>query len=84
MVGNVYTKFYIVSTLTVVVATLNVNKLKMIVGNVYSMFNSVDTNGRSSNAYCKQAKRWLEMCTLSSIVSTLTIAVAALSVNKLK
>ena len=32
MVGNVYTKFYLVSTLTVVVATLSVNKMKMIVG----------------------------------------------------
>ena len=34
MLGNVYTKFYIVSTLTVVVATLSVNKMKMIIGNV--------------------------------------------------
>ena len=50
MVGNVNTKFYIVSTLTVVVATLSVNKIKMLVGNVYSMFYSVDTNGCSSNA----------------------------------
>ena len=50
MVGNVNTKFYIVSTLTDVVATLSVNKMKMMVGNVNSMFYSVDTNGCSSNA----------------------------------
>ena len=56
MVCNVYTKFYIVLTLTVVVATLSVNKMKMMVGNVYSMFNSVDTNGCSSNYWCRQAK----------------------------
>ena len=56
MVGNVYKKFYIVSTLTVVVATLSVNKMKMMVGNVYSMFYSVDTNGCSSNSWCEQTK----------------------------
>ena len=50
MDGNVSAKFYIVSTLTAVVATLSVNKMKMVVGNVYSMFYSVDTNGCSSNA----------------------------------
>ena len=50
MVCNVYTKFYIVSTLTVVVATLSVNKMKRMVGNGYSMFYSVDTNVCSSNA----------------------------------
>ena len=50
MVGNVFTKFYIVSTLTVVVATLSANKMKMMVGNVYTTFYSVDTNGFSSNA----------------------------------
>ena len=50
MVGNVYAKFYIVSTLTVVVATLSVNKMKMMVGNGYSMFFSVDTNDYSNNA----------------------------------
>ena len=56
MVGNVNTKFYIVSALAIVVAPLSVNKIKMMVGNVYTMFYSVDTNGCSSNAYCKQAK----------------------------
>ena len=50
MVDNVYTKFYIVSTLAVAVATLSVNKMILMVGNVYSMFFSVDTNGCSSNA----------------------------------
>ena len=50
MVCNVYTKFYIVLTLTVVVATLSVNKMKMMVSNGYSMFDSVDTNGCSCNA----------------------------------
>ena len=34
MLATVYTKFYIVSTLTVVLATLSVNKMKMMVGNV--------------------------------------------------
>ena len=53
MVGNVYTKFYIVSTLTVVVAMLGVKQAKMMVGNVYTKFYSVDTNGCSSNAWCK-------------------------------
>ena len=55
MVGNEYTKFYIVSTLTVVVAMLSVNKMKMMVANVYSTFNSVETNGCSSNAKFKLA-----------------------------
>ena len=56
MVGNVYTKFYIVSTRTVVVATLSVNKMKMMVGNVNSMFYSVDTYGCSSKSLCELAK----------------------------
>ena len=38
MVGNIYTKFYILLTLTVVVATLSVNKMKMLVVNVYSLW----------------------------------------------
>ena len=32
MVDNVYIKYYIVSTITVVVATLSINKMKMVVG----------------------------------------------------
>ena len=44
------TKFYIGSRLRVVVATLSVNKMAIMVGNVYSMFYSVDTNCCSSNA----------------------------------
>ena len=55
--GNVYTKLYIVSTLTVVVGMLSVNQVNVMVGNVYTKFSSVDTNGCSSNAKCKQAKR---------------------------
>ena len=42
MVGNVYTKFYIVSTLR-----LSENKMKMMADNVYTKFYSVDTNGCS-------------------------------------
>ena len=38
IVGIVYTKFYILSTLTVVVATLSVNKMELMVGNVNSIF----------------------------------------------
>ena len=38
IVGIVYTKFYILSTLTVVVATLSVNKMELTVGNVNSIF----------------------------------------------
>ena len=81
MVGNVYNKFYKVSTLTVAVATLSVNKMKMMggrytprsmvstqtievaalsvhrikmmVGNVYTKFYNVDTNGCSSKTLCK-------------------------------
>ena len=41
------------STLTVAEATLSVNKLKMMVGNVYTKFYSV---GCSNNAKCNQAK----------------------------
>ena len=37
MVGNVNTKFYIVSTLTVVVATLSLNKMKLMVVKVNSI-----------------------------------------------
>ena len=82
MVGNVYTKFYIVSTLTVVVATLSANKMKMMVGNVYSMFYSVDTKGCSSIAECKQAKNVVQATyTPSSIVSTRMVAEATPTVN---
>ena len=48
--GNVYTKLYIVSTLTVVEATLSVNQMNVMVGNVYTKLYSVDTYGCSSDA----------------------------------
>ena len=55
------------------------------VGNVYTTFYSVDTNGCSSNAQCKQAKMMVDNAyTKFYIVSTLTVAVTTLSVNKLK
>ena len=54
------------------------------VENVYTKFYSVDTSGCSSNALCKQARMMVAMYTPRSIVSTLTVAVATLSVNKLK
>ena len=50
MVGNVYTKFYIVSTLTVAVATLSVNKLNDGCICKHQVLYSVDTNGCSSDA----------------------------------
>ena len=51
-----FTPNSIMSTLTVAVAKLSVNKMKMMAGIVYTKFYSVDTNGCGSNAYCKQAK----------------------------
>ena len=45
-----FTPRSIVSTLTVVVATLSLNQINVRVGNVYTTFYSVDTNGCSSNA----------------------------------
>ena len=45
-----FTPKSIVSTPTVTVSTLSVNEMKMMVGNVYTMFYSIDTNGCSSNA----------------------------------
>ena len=72
------------STLTVAVATLSVNKMKMMAGNVYTKFYSANTNGCSSTAQCKQAKVMVSMCTLSSILSILTVVVAMLSLNNLK
>ena len=52
MVGNVYIKLYIVSTLMVEVATLSVNKMKIKDDklNLYTKFYSVNANGCSSNA----------------------------------
>ena len=38
IVGFVYTKFYVLSTITVAVATLSVNKMELMVGNVNSIF----------------------------------------------
>ena len=46
----------IVPTLTVIVAMLSANKLKIIVFNTYIVFYRVDTNGCSRNAQCQQAK----------------------------
>ena len=45
-----FTPRSIVSTLTVAVATLSVNQINMMLGNVTTKFYSVDTNGCSSNA----------------------------------
>ena len=52
MVGNAYTKFYIVLILTVEAAALSVNKMKIMYGklNIYTKFYSVDTSGCRSNA----------------------------------
>ena len=82
-----YTPSSIVSTLTIGVATFSANNMKMLVDIFYTKFYSVDANGCSSNAQCKQNENggWkIECKTPSSIVSTLTVAVATLSVNKLK
>ena len=52
MVG-ICTPSFIVSTLMVAIATLSVNKMKVIFGNVYTKFYSVNTYSCSSNAKCK-------------------------------
>ena len=80
-----YTPSSIVSTLTVVVTTLSVNRMNVMVGNVYTKFHSGDTNGCSCSAKCKQAKIVVgNIYTKFYIVSTLTVVVATLSVNKMK
>ena len=48
----------IVSTLMVAVATLSVNKLHMIVFNLYTKFYRADTNGNSRNAKRKQIENY--------------------------
>ena len=76
----------IVSTLTVAVATLSVNKMKMIFGNLYTKFYTVLTlTVVVATLSVNQMNVMVgSVYTLSSTVSTLTVAVAMLSVNKLK
>ena len=54
----------------------------MIVFNMYTKKNyRVDTNGCNSNAKCKQEKMIVVNMYTQNIMSTLTVAVATLSVN---
>ena len=50
------TALSIVSTQTVAVATLSVNKMKMMVENVYTKSYSVDSNDCCSNVHRKQSE----------------------------
>ena len=71
------------STLTVAVATLSVNKLKRWLA-MCTLISIVPTLAVAVATHSvNKLKRWLAMCTLSSKVSTLAVAVETLSVNKL-
>ena len=59
----------------------------MLVGNVYSMFNSVDTNGCSSNYWCRQAKMVIGLVYTANhhfSLFTLSVAIATVSVDTIE